>query len=174
MRLAGLPLETHDRQRKVDAIVVLGSPLGSDGTLNLAGRERVAEAAMLWHEGLAPLLVFTGGAARSAAEAPAMAARAEELGVPPGAILVESRSRNTAENAAFTAKLLRERKVSSVWVVSQPFHLRRGRRLLRKEGFAALAQARRDSVQYKRPDLAWRWVAREYLAWSAHFLLADD
>ena len=65
---------------------------------------------------MAPLLAFTGGAAHSAAEAPAMAALAEELGVAPAAIIVESESRTTAENAAFTAKLLHKRGVKSVWV----------------------------------------------------------
>lgn len=150
---------------------MLGAPLRADGSLSVAGSERVDEGARLWHEGLAPLLAFTGGAPHSAAEAPAMAARAEELGVPRSALIVESESITTAENAQFTAKLLRERGVQSVWVVSQPFHLRRGRRLLRQQGLQAHGQAQADSVQYKRPDLAWRWVAREYLAWSAHFLL---
>ncbi len=173
MRLAGRPLEVRDKELSVDAIVVLGAPLRRDGKLSLAGRERVAEGAKLWHEGVAPLLAFTGGAVNSAAEAPAMAARAEELGVPREALIVESESHTTAENAAFTATLLRERGVRSVWVVSQPFHLRRGRRLLRQQGFRAHAMARPDSVQYQRPDLAWRWVAREYLAWSAHFLLPE-
>lgn len=173
VRLAGRPLEVHDKPAAVDAIVVLGAPLRRDGNLSLAGRERVEEGARLWHQGLAPLLVFSGGAAHSAAEAPAMAARAEELGVSPEALLVECESRTTAENAKFTAALLRERGVKRVWVVSQPFHLRRGRRLLRQAGFTALAQAAPDSVQYERPDLAWRWIAREYVAWSAHFLLSD-
>jgi uncharacterized SAM-binding protein YcdF (DUF218 family) len=100
-----------------------------------------------------------------------MADRAEELGVPRDALIVESESSTTAENALFTARLLRERGVKSVWVVSQPFHVRRGRRLLRQQGFLAHADSRADSVQYERPDLAWRWVAREYLAWTAHFLL---
>jgi uncharacterized SAM-binding protein YcdF (DUF218 family) len=98
-----------------------------------------------------------------------MAARAEELGVASEALIVEDRSTTTAENAKFTALLLRERGVRSVWVVSQPFHLRRGRRLLRQQGFSAAARARQESVQYERPDLAWRWVAREYVAWMAHF-----
>ncbi len=171
MRLAGRPLEVHDKATTVDAIVVLGAPLRRDGNLSLAGRERVTEGARLWHEGLAPLLAFTGGAAHSAAEAPAMAHRAEELGVSHDALIVESASRTTAENATFVACLLRARGVQSVWVVSQPFHLRRGRRLLRQQGFSAQAQARSNSVQYERPDLAWRWIAREYVAWSAHFLL---
>lgn len=173
VRWAGRPLEVHDTPSRVDAIVVLGAPLRADATLSLAGRERVSEGARLWHEGLAPLLVFTGGAPHSVAEAPAMAAGALELGVAPEALIVEAESRTTAENARLTAILLRDRGVQSIWVVSQPFHLRRGRRLFRQQGFEVRAQAQRSSLQYQRPDLAWRWVAREYLAWSAHFLLRD-
>jgi uncharacterized SAM-binding protein YcdF (DUF218 family) len=175
VRLLGRPLEVHDqRPTQVDAIVVLGAPLRPDGQLNLAGRERVSEGVQLWKQGFAPLLAFTGGAASSAAEAPAMAARAEALGVPREALIVESQSRTTAENARYTAELLHARGVQSVWVVSQPFHVRRGRRLLRQEGLLALTDSRADSVQHQRPDLAWRWIAREYVAWTAHFLLGDD
>lgn len=171
--LAGRPFEPRDLEGPVDAIVVLGAPLRPDGQLSLAGRERVFEGVRCYNEGLAPLLVFTGGAAHSAAEGPEMARRAEELGVPSEAILVEDRSTTTSENARFTAELLRSRGVQSVWVVSQPFHLRRGRRLFRQQGFRAAARPRQDSVQYLYPNLAWRWVAREYVAWLAHFFLDD-
>lgn len=171
--LASRPFETNDLEDPVDAIVVLGAPLRPDGQLSLAGRERVYEGVRCYQEKIAPLLVFTGGAAHSAAEAPVMALRAHELGVPKEAILVEDRSVTTAENAKFTAELLRSHGVESVWIVSQPFHLRRGRRLFRKQGLTARAKPRKDSVQYLYPNLAWRWVAREYVAWAAHFLLPD-
>ncbi len=171
--LAGRPFETNDPDGPVDAIVVLGAPLRPDGQLSLAGRERVAEGVRCFEEGYAPLLVFTGGAAHSAAEAPAMALRARELGVPDEAILVEDKSATTSENARFTAEILRSHGVRSVWIVSQPFHLRRGRRLFRQQGLIAHARPRKDSVQYLYPNLAWRWVAREYVAWIAHFVLTD-
>ena len=171
VRVAGRPLETRDVRQAVDAIVVLGAPLRPDGHLSLAGRERVEEAARLYAEGLAPLVLFTGGAAHSAAEAPAMARRAEELGVAREAILIEDSSSTTAENARFSAEILRSRGVRSVWVISQPFHLRRGRRLFRLQGFTASAHRLEASVQYQRPLLSWRWIAREYVAWLAHFLL---
>ena len=171
VRLAGLPFETHDPERVVDAIVVLGAPIRSDGKLSKPARERVLEAVALWEKGLAPLVAFTGGSPHSLPEAPAMAARARELGIPAEAIVMEDRSQTTAENARFIAELLRARGVRTVWVVSQPFHLRRGRRLLRQQGFEASAQARPESVQYQHPYTASRWVAREYLAWVAHFVL---
>lgn len=173
VRLAGLPFEPDDDDECVDAIVVLGAPLRRDGQLSLAGRERVEEGVRCYNAGRAPLLAFTGGAAHSAAEAPAMARRANELGVPTEALIVEDRSATTSENARFSATLLREHNVRSVWIVSQPFHLRRGRRLFRQQGFIARARPREDSVQYQRPELAWRWVAREYVAWAAHLLLRD-
>ncbi len=173
VRLAGWPFETRDRDRQVDAIVVLGAPLRADGHLSLAGRERVEEAARRYRAGMAPLVLFTGGAAHSAAEAPAMAKRAKELGVPAEAILIEDKSRTTAENARFSAEILRSRGVKSVWVVSQPFHLRRGRQLFRQQGFSASAHRLESSVQYQYPQLAWRWVAREYVAWLAHIFLAE-
>ncbi len=171
--LAARPLEPHDRECRVDAIVVLGAPLRPNGELSLAGLERVSEGVRCYKEGIAPLLVFTGGGTRSAAEAPAMAKRAAELGVSAEAILVEDRSATTAENARFTAEVLRSHHVQSVWIVSQPFHLRRGRRLFRQQGLDARARPRKDSMQYLYPNLAWRWVAREYVAWIAHFLLPD-
>lgn len=169
-RLASLPLETRDSLQAADAIVVLGAPLRPDGGLSMAVRERVREGVRLYFEGYAPLLLFTGGAAHSAAEAPAMAQRAHELGVPRDAILVEADSTTTAENARYSARLLRAHNVGSVIVVSQPFHLRRGRRLLRRQGFAARAHASTESVQYENPRRALRWCSREYAAWVLHFL----
>ncbi len=171
VRFASKPLEPDDPETKVDAIVVLGAPLRPDGKLSLAGRERVTEGVRWYETGVAPLLVFTGGAAHSAAEAPEMARVAEELGVPPEAILVEDQSTTTWENAYFTAQILRAHGVKSVWIVSQPFHLRRGRRLFRRQGLIAMARPNPESVQYESPQLAWRWVAREYVAWVAHLLL---
>lgn len=170
VRIAGRPLETRDVRQGVDAIVVLGTPLRPSGHLSLAGRERVEEAARRYAEGLAPLLLFTGGAAHGAAEAPAMARRAQELGVAREAILIEDNSSTTAENARFSAEILRSHGVQSVWIISQPFHLRRGRRLFRQQGFTASAHRLATSVQYQQPLLSWRWIAREYVAWLAHFL----
>lgn len=171
--VAGLPLETNDPRKPADAIVVLGAPLRPDGQLNLAGRERVDEAVRRFAEGVAPLVLFSGGAAHSAAEAPAMARRAQELGIPKDCILVEDASRTTAENARFSAEMLRSRGVTSVWIISQPFHLRRGRRHFRLQGLHASAQSLAGSVQYQSPALAWRWITREYLAWLAHLLLPN-
>src|SRR5678815_151105 len=78
--------------------------------------ERVAErAAQLYHEGWAPLVIFSGGQGSitstlwSEPEAERFARIVINLGVPRESILIESQSTNTGENIEFTKRLLAER-----------------------------------------------------------------
>ena len=95
------------------------------GSLDLRVADRVAE---LWHEGMAPLIVMSGGLGNfteeifDKPEADLFAERAMELGVPEEAILIENRSTNTGENVQFTRKLLEGRgiSVSRVIAVQKP------------------------------------------------------
>ena len=165
----GRPLECGDALREVDAIVALGCPAAADGALSPLGEERVAHAVALFSGGLAPRLLFSGGGGRraKAPEAVLMAARARELGVPADAVLTEVRSRNTWENARRSAQLLGELGCRRVWLVSQPFHLRRARRLFRLAGLEAFAAPMAASLQRREPRRALRWIGREYAAWLA-------
>ncbi|MFF0724649.1 YdcF family protein [Streptomyces sp. NPDC004134] len=94
----------------------------------------------LYHRGLMPLIVFTGATGRTTrdrmprGEAEHYRERAVELGVPAGAILVEPRARNTAENIRFSRALLEEQRVpvSSVLLVSKPYEERRAYATARK------------------------------------------
>jgi len=98
---------------------------------------RVAEhAAALFLAGHAPWLMFTGGVVQppertgtrwTGVEAEVFRDIALEQGVPPGKILVETRSTNTGENFRFTDTLLRDSGIAvrRVLVVSKPFMERR-------------------------------------------------
>src|SRR3954452_11419455 len=88
------------------AIVVLGCQLVSGGRPSERLRRRVALGVGLYREGAAPLLVMSGGGAGAATEAAVMRDLAREAGVPDMAVLLETESRNTFENAAYTARLL--------------------------------------------------------------------
>lgn len=85
-------------------------------------------AAELYHRGLFPLLVFSGGNSPGTAaqfpggEAAAFRDRAIKLGVPSRAILVEPRATNTGENIAFSRRLLWDVKVhvESVILITMP------------------------------------------------------
>lgn len=108
---------------KADCILALGTQ-----------DTRVAErAAELFHQGYAPLVVFSGGLGKITAsiwtesEAERFAAIAIAKGVPPAAILTENKSTNTGENILFTQRLLQEKQieVNSFIVVQKPYMERR-------------------------------------------------
>jgi uncharacterized SAM-binding protein YcdF (DUF218 family) len=57
------------------------------------------------------------------------------LGVPLDKIRSDDRSRNTAENALFSARLLRQSGLKRVLLVTSCLHLRRAEAVFRKAGF---------------------------------------
>lgn len=115
----------------------LSAPLSAADAIICLGSDDLAVAgcgAGLWRDGLAPLLVMTGGIAHlgdlnatgwERPEAEMFARHAIGLGVPPDAVLTEPRSTNTAENLRFSRLLLLERRPRSVILVSKPFLMRR-------------------------------------------------
>lgn len=164
------PLACASPEQRADAVVVLGARLRRDGGLTAALEERVRVGVGLWRRGIAPILVMTGGGPPGREEAPTMASYAAELGVPRELLRTEARAGNTAENARFVAAMLRPR--ARVWLVTQPFHLRRAMYWFRKAGLIPLAWHIEDSVQYRDLRSCLRWVAREYAAWAELLLLS--
>ncbi len=115
---------------KADAILVLCSH-----------DERVAERGVeLFHEGWAPLLIFSGGcgaitkALWDEPEAERFAHIAMRLNVPRESILTEVHSTNTGENIKFTKQLLAERGLDpqKFIVVQKPYMERRAYATFRK------------------------------------------
>jgi uncharacterized SAM-binding protein YcdF (DUF218 family) len=156
-RLLGVPLEIRDAPGPADAIVILGAPTGP--VLD----ERVLAGLALWRAGAAPKICVTGGASRGCVEADAMAEALRAHGVPDDALIVEPTARTTAENAARVAALLAPGAV--VWLVSQPFHLRRARWLFRRAGLAPRCWRIDGGLQDQDARRALRWIGREYAAW---------
>jgi uncharacterized SAM-binding protein YcdF (DUF218 family) len=109
--------------QKADCILTLGSH-----------DTRVAErAAELYHQGWAPLLIFSGGLGRltsdswTETEAERFARIAMDKHVPREAILIENKSTNTGENIIFTQKLLAAKGLDPITfiVVQKPYMERR-------------------------------------------------
>jgi uncharacterized SAM-binding protein YcdF (DUF218 family) len=103
--------------------------------------ERVAERAVeLFHEGRAPLVIFSGGQGAITRslwhepEAERFAHIAVSLGVPSENILTEAQSTNTGENIEFTKRLLAERGLEpqKFIVVQKPYMERRAFATFRK------------------------------------------
>jgi uncharacterized SAM-binding protein YcdF (DUF218 family) len=153
--LGALALDRYGRRPTPDgaygAIVVAGCKVMPDGRPSPALERRVRLAVSLRH--LAPRLVLTGGRVGGPiSEAEAGAALAVSLGVPEAAIVLEDRSRNTCENARFTAALLPAD--TPLLVVSCGYHRWRCERYFRQH-FTHVDSAGAAS---ERP---WRHAARE-------------
>jgi uncharacterized SAM-binding protein YcdF (DUF218 family) len=85
--------------------------------------------------------------------------------LPAEALLLESASQTTVENAHRVAEILAERGMRRVLVVTTPFHLRRSVRWFRRAGLVAEGWFIVDSVQFRDARRGLRWIAREYGSW---------
>jgi uncharacterized SAM-binding protein YcdF (DUF218 family) len=102
---------------------------------------RVAErGAELFHEGWAPVLIFSGGLGTitkgiwTEPEADQFAKVAIGLGVPEDKILIENRSSNTGENILFTRQMLAKKQIDpqKFILVQKPYMERRSFATFRK------------------------------------------
>jgi uncharacterized SAM-binding protein YcdF (DUF218 family) len=128
---------------RAEAIVVLGyrPAVAANGELTAELARRMDRGIELYHRGLAPRLVVTGGPGPGGVvEADVMARYAEARGVPDGAILRDREARDTADNARRSVELLCADHVDcapDVIVVSSPYHLRRALELFQCAGARA-------------------------------------
>lgn len=146
-------------------ICVLGCRSGS------AALERRARAGSdAFFERRAALIVGCGGLAWGGrVEADEIARILMESGVPAGAIVRERRSRDTHENAIYTAALLKERGLRDVVLVTCTWHLRRARKLFERAGLEVVDDV---GVPPPRAGLAARayWSVRERIAFAKDHL----
>lgn len=127
---------------RVDAIVVLAGGVFEKGSLRPshdvsdASRLRVTCGADLWVQRLAPKLLLTGGIANVLQTGPPesheMKRWALRLGIPESAILVETQSRTTYENAIHSKAVLGG---GHILLVTAAYHLPRAVGLFEKQGF---------------------------------------
>lgn len=121
-----------------DAIVVLGGgiaaaapPYAPEPHLTESA-DRVWEAARLFHRGLAPQVIASGGSATGPTpEALAMRTFLVALGVPTAAIVLEEKSVNTIENIREIRRLVNNGRVA---LVTSASHMPRALRLARIAG----------------------------------------
>ena len=128
----------RDEQRPADAIVVLGAAQ-YDGRPSPVFEARLQHAVDLWHQGLAPAFVVTGGKLPGDRTTEAAVARAYAVahGVPEEAIFGEDRAHNTLESLTSVAGELRSRQLGSAIFVSDPTHMLRVLRIADDLGIEA-------------------------------------
>lgn len=117
---------SNTKLTRFDAIIVLGSPADSDGNPSPTELARVAEGVREYERGVAPRIIFTGGAAHNRfVEAEVMARAAHAEGIPEEAIVEERRAMTTVENACYSVGIMKAHGWRSAEVVSSASHLPR-------------------------------------------------
>lgn len=150
----------RDSARKSDAIVVLGAAQ-YDGRPSDVLKARLDHAVDLWADGVAPVIVVTGGRQEGDrfTEAGAAAAYLHRRKVPDEAILRETQGRSSWESLAASARFLKERAMKRVVLVSDPFHAARISAIAGELGLDAVTSPTRTSPI--RGAAAWRRLGTE-------------
>ncbi|MBU5439872.1 YdcF family protein [Tissierella sp. MSJ-40] len=116
----------YNNRQKRDVIIVLGYPAKKDGGMSPILRERISKAAKLYHEGIAGIIICTGGAvANNYVEADVMAQALIELGVSDCSIIRERLAKSTYENLVNSKKIMQNKGLKTAVIVSSPWHLRK-------------------------------------------------
>lgn len=154
-----------------DAIVVLGG--GHYGWLDrpefypqALKYSRVAAGARAWQAHRAPLVILSGGGGGGqGSEARRMADAMERLGVPASALLLEERSRDTRDNAEYTADIAHRHGLRRMLLVTSSLHMPRASLLFREAGIEVVPV----SVPEGAPLCGWkqRWVPSRGALWRS-------
>ena len=151
----------RDQAAAADAIIVLGAA-AYDARPSPVFEERIRHGLDLYQRGYAPVLIFTGGYGNGARFAESQVARRYALkhGVPESAILIESSSRTTRQNLEQARKLMQQRGLHRVIVVSDPLHMSRALRLSRELGIDAVGSPT-PSTRFRTVHTQWRFLLQE-------------
>ncbi|MBE1442061.1 YdcF family protein [Paenibacillus sp. OAS669] len=149
-------------KESADALIVLGYRCDGNQIHPLL-KERLDAALRLYREYHYRYLVLSGGAVKSnRTEAEIMRGYLLDQGVPVERMILESRSRNTVHNLVNCKLILTERNLSTFVLISNSFHLRRMRYIMKTLGLTASLYAERNWSSILR--LQWRLTFQEIRA----------
>lgn len=140
---AGFFISPQDTLQPADAIVAVS---GGDTAA------RAVEAADLYEQGYAPLIIFSGAARdpNSPSNASVMKSIAVAQGIPPDVIAVDEISTNTRQNAQEVSNIVRVFKQNKIILVTSPYHQRRA-----SVEFQDRLGGNVDIINHSAPDQTW-------------------
>jgi len=160
-----------DYRRPADLIVVFGCKVFSDGTPSMALADRVRTGVELYHAGLAPRLVFSGGPGQGDIdETAAMQNMAMELGVPKEAITRDPEGLNTQATVHNLVSASGDATQPRVLAVSNFYHLPRIKLCFRRAGWEVWTVPARESRRLYYQE---RFLLREVAALWWYYLNPD-
>lgn len=165
----------RDERTPADAIVVMGAAQ-YDGRPSPVFAARLDHAIALYHDGVAPRLIVTGGKREGDRTTEAATARsyAIEHGVPENAILSEDASRTTLQSIRRVAALMRDKDIGSAVFVSDPSHMLRVLRMASDEGIAGYGSPTRTSPLERDPVARVDAIVHELGALAVYFVSGES
>ena len=143
---------TTQELHTADAIIVFGAAQ-YDGRPSPVFRARLDHANELFRQGLAPVVITTGGSAADPkfSEGGVGHDYLMRKGIPESALIAETQANDTAESAERVAAIMRANHMNSCLAVSDAYHMFRIRMLLMRQGLQVYLAPRPDS----RPKSLW-------------------
>jgi uncharacterized SAM-binding protein YcdF (DUF218 family) len=162
----------QDETRSADAIVVFGAA-EYDGRPSPVYKARLDHAAQLYHRGLAPMVITTGGAGGDPRFSEGEVGREylKTLGVPDSQLIAETQSADTAESARRVSTIMYVNGMHSCLAASDGYHIFRIKQMLGREGIMVYGAPRpnsRPQTFWKRQESAWHEIG-SYTLWLLHF-----
>ncbi len=136
-----------EKLEQADAIVVLGGMINTVSQfperVELTGSaDRLTDSILLFKAGKGKYVLFTGGSGIVFEQESKEASFAKQFlvsfGIPEEKILLESESRNTFENGLYSKKILEEKKLNRIILVTSAFHMKRSVTIFRKLGMEVI------------------------------------
>lgn len=165
----------RDDAQPADAIVVMGAAQ-YDGRPSPVFRARLEHAVALYHQGIAPYLVVTGGKAEGDRTTEAATAREYAIahGVPAAAILMEDQSRTTLASVRSVGAILRGADLRSAVFVSDRQHMLRVLRMAADEGIVGWGSPTTSSPIDRDPLARLDATVHELGALAIYFVTGDS
>jgi len=157
-----------DYRRPADAIVVFGARTYTNGLPSQALSDRVNTACDLYQQGLAPVLILSGGPGDGAVSEPmAMRNLALSRGIPASAMVLDSMGFNTQATVDHVTQAAHDCGYHHLLAVSHAYHLPRVKLCFQHAGLDVYTVPARESRQLvQKPKL----IAREVPALWAYYL----
>jgi uncharacterized SAM-binding protein YcdF (DUF218 family) len=116
----------YNKNKKCDAIVILGHPALKDGTPSPILRERINRDIELYNKKISSKIICTGSAVKNKfIEAETIKKALIEAGISNEEIICENKSRSTWENIKYLKEIMKKEKLDEVVIVTNPAHVRR-------------------------------------------------
>lgn len=163
----------RDHATQSDCIIILGAAVQGT-TPSPVFAERIRHGVDLYHAGLAPKLLFTGGVGVGQKHSEGSVGRsvAAQQGVPVGDILIEEQSRTTLQNLSEARSVMRKHGLRSAILVSDPLHLKRAMTMAADLGIEAVSSPT-PTTRYRSLRTKIGFLVREVYFYQ-HYLVTGD